>query len=358
MPTTISVIIPTLNEAARLPTLLQALQSQTRRPDEVIVADAGSKDGTVELAKGFGAIVVPGGKPGPGRNAGARVATGDLLLFLDADVIPAPDFLANMLAEFEQCGYGVATTLMEPLDSDLSGKILVEAANLYLQALQSFSPHAPGFCILARREVHQAVNGFDEAAVLAEDFDYVQRAAKFGRFGVLTHVHIPVSLRRVEEDGFFQVAFKYVWCEMYALAGKPIYSVPFEYKFGEHLVPGAATTSRRIIDIAQLREQLGRFENPLQSLSAASRERLDRLARLDWLDASRERLKLQLEPPDVAILHRYLVRRLELIRQNKRPLGEWLKKAWPEDSLRLLDFPPLRSRRSENAPSKRDEAHA
>lgn len=47
----ISVIIPTLNEATQLPMLLDALQSQTRPPDEIIITDAGSKDGTAELAR-------------------------------------------------------------------------------------------------------------------------------------------------------------------------------------------------------------------------------------------------------------------------------------------------------------------
>jgi len=359
MPATLSIIIPALNEVANLPLLLHALQAQTRPPEEIIVADAGSKDGTVEAARRLGVTVVPGGKPGPGRNAGARAATGDLLLFLDADVAPPPDFLAKMVAEFEQNDCVVATALMELLGDSLSLKILVEAGNVYMQALQYFSPHAPGFCILARRETHEAIHGFDEAVVLAEDFDYVQRAAKFGRFAVLTGVRIPVSMRRVEEDGFFEVALKYVWCEFYALAGKPIYSVPFEYKFGAHLPPGATASARRILDIGQLREQLGRFENPLQTLSAAGRERLERLARRDWLDASRERLRLWLEPPDAAILHRYLLRRLELIRQGTPLRAGWSKlKTLPQESIHLLDFQWLRSHHADEAPADEPERDA
>ena len=87
----VSVIIPTLNESAYLPALLDALRGQTRPPDEVIVADAGSTDGTVELVQAHGARVVPGGMPAVGRNAGAQVAIGDLFLFFDADVLPPPD---------------------------------------------------------------------------------------------------------------------------------------------------------------------------------------------------------------------------------------------------------------------------
>src|SRR5574341_89216 len=110
--TTLSVIIPTLNEAKTIPTLLDALDAQIRKPDEIIVADAGSTDGTPDVARGRGARVVRGGRPGPGRNAGARAAVGDLLFFLDADVVPRPEFFAKALGEFEVNGYAVATTLV------------------------------------------------------------------------------------------------------------------------------------------------------------------------------------------------------------------------------------------------------
>ena len=77
--THLSVIIPTLNEIAYLPQLLDALAKQTRLPDEIIVADAGSKDGTAELAQSRGVRFVHGGMPAVGRNAGARAAKGHAL---------------------------------------------------------------------------------------------------------------------------------------------------------------------------------------------------------------------------------------------------------------------------------------
>ncbi|MBI5304617.1 MAG: glycosyltransferase [Chloroflexi bacterium] len=336
----LSVIIPALNEAQTLPQLLRALRMQTCAPDEIIVADAGSTDGTIELAREYGAHVVPGGKPGAGRNSGARAATGDVFLFLDADVLPAREFIATALDEFTESNYVVATTLIAPLEDALPDKVMVEVANLYLQVVQPFSPHAPGFCIIVRRAVHQAIGGFDEAIVMAEDHDYVQRAAKYGEFGVLTRAAIPVSLRRVEKDGLLPLAFKYAWCEMYALAGKPIYSVPFEYNMGG-LPLDVTRTARRIVDIAQLREQLGQFENPIQRISAVGLAHLEKLAQFDWREIARERFQLQLDPPDAAILHRYLSRRLELIRASGRPLRETLNKLQTrpiKESIRLLDL--------------------
>ncbi len=311
----LSVIIPALNESARLPGLLEALNAQTRPPDEIIVADAGSKDGTAELARERGARVVPGGMPGPGRNAGARVAQGEVFLFLDADVLPRPDFLEVALGEFERAGYVVATCPTEALSDDLSDRLIMDATNLYLQIILPFSPRAPGFCIFARRAVHQAIGGFDETLKMSEDHDYVRRASKYGELGLLTSARIPVSMRRLEKEGIVGLALKYLWCEMYALAGKPIRSLPFEYEFGA-FETGKASDRRFLVDIGELRARLGRFENPIQSLSSAGLDQLRRLTEFDPLDFAREHIQVLLERHDFELLENYLQRRLALLRRT------------------------------------------
>jgi len=233
----LTVIIPTLNEIAYLPQLLDALAVQTRLPDEVIVADAGSKDGTAELARARGARIINGGMPAVGRNAGARAAKGDLLLFLDADVLPPPDFIARVLEEFEQKKQDVATCFIAPLDGNpLDGMICV-GTNLYFQIIQPVSPHAPGFCILSKRTIHEKMGGFDESLTLSEDIDYARRAKRHGKFGILSSTRIPVSMRRVGKEGLLGLGLKYAWCEIYALMGKPVREAPFEYEFGAFSPP-------------------------------------------------------------------------------------------------------------------------
>ncbi len=230
----LSVIIPTLNEATYLPGLLHALRSQTHPPDEIIVADAGSIDGTAGLARARGVMVVPGGRPGAGRNAGARAATGDIFLFLDADVQPGPDFIERALDEFTRAGWGVATCFMDTLDHRFVDQVILEASNLLMWAIKPVSPHAPGFCILVDSEIHRLVGGFDEALTLSEDHDFVRRASKHGKFGFLTGVRIPVSLRRIEKEGLGVLLLKYLWCEANILIHRPVRSLPFEYEFGAH----------------------------------------------------------------------------------------------------------------------------
>ena len=312
----LSIIVPTLNESAQLPHLLEALKAQTRLPDEIIVADAGSSDGTAELARAYGARVVPGGMPGPGRNAGARQAEGDILLFFDADVLPAPDFIELVLDEFERSDYVVATCLNEALSNDIADKILIDAANLYLQVIMPISPRAPGCCIIVRRNVHQAIGGFDETLKMSEDHDYVRRASQLGEFGLLTSVRIPVSMRRLEKEGIVGLALKYFWCEMYALAGKPIRSMPFEYEFGAYQ-PAKSSKIRRLIDISELRTRLGQFENPIYHLSSDGLENLRHLIEFDPLEFATRHIHILLERQDIEILRQYLQRRLELILVHK-----------------------------------------
>ncbi len=352
----LSVIIPTLNEADYLPGLLDALSGQTRLPDEIIVADAGSTDGTVELARGCGAAVVRGGMPGAGRNAGAMAAKGDVLLFLDADVLPGYEFVGRALAEFTDAGFAVATCAIEALGGNLADQVIIGATRLYLQVIQPISPRAPGACIVVRSEVHRAIGGFDESLMMSEDHDYVRRASQYGEFGVLTSVRIPVSLRRLEKEGLTRLALKFLWCEMYALAGKPVHSLPFEYEFGTHR-KASPPRGVLLVDIAQLRAQLGQFGNPLQRLSRKGLNQLRRLVESEPIEATHERLRLLLEHNDLDVLERYLRRRLMLMRTNPRSLQNRMKEL-PRESIRLLEPYWPRSRRPEESPREPDDEGA
>lgn len=333
----LSVIIPTLNEAAYLPGLLDALSEQTRPPDEIIVADAGSTDGTAELARARGAAVVRGGMPGPGRNAGARAASGDVFLFLDADVLPGPDFVECALGEFTRAGYAVATCLVEALGGDPADQIIIEATNLYMQAVRPVSPRAPGFCILARRAVHEAIGGFDESLKMSEDHDYVQCASYCGEFGILTGVRIPVSMRRLEKEGLTRLALKYLWCELHTLAGMPVRSTPFEYEFGAFQLP-APSTARLPIDLTELRERLAHLEDPIQRLSRTGLDELRRMVPSDPLDATRERLRLLIERADLDTLEHVLQHVLAPVRESRLLSESWSRlKTLPRESDRLRE---------------------
>src|ERR1700721_1903362 len=114
----LTIVIPAKNEAAMLPRLLKSLCLQDyegMRTTRVIVADAGSTDGTVELALSFRDRLavegIPGGLPSVGRNAGGKLATTKYVLFLDADVeLPEPTLLRRALWRMRRRNLHLTTT--------------------------------------------------------------------------------------------------------------------------------------------------------------------------------------------------------------------------------------------------------
>ncbi|NTW29417.1 MAG: glycosyltransferase [Coriobacteriia bacterium] len=246
----LSVVIPSLNEARHLPTLLDSLDRQTRRPDEIVIADAGSTDGTLRIAEARGICVVPGGHPGLGRNAGAAATSGDLIMFLDADTELADAFIASVVAEFIERGYSAATARPQPSDRRPHYLVACGLWNLYQWLTRHIAPHASGCCILVWRSIHERLGGFDESLVLAEDHNYARRVAEIGKFGVFTNDDIMVSMRRWEGEDWLPLARKYIYSERLTLKGTPIRAIPFEYAsttLGEGEVDARAASDASLV---------------------------------------------------------------------------------------------------------------
>lgn len=112
----LSIVIPAYNAERTVGTVLEALQAQEPHPDEIIVVDDGSADGTAGVAERLGAQVIRaegGGYAGGARNRGRDVAKGDVVVFLDADSVPGPGWSAGLsraLAEFPDAIVGCART--------------------------------------------------------------------------------------------------------------------------------------------------------------------------------------------------------------------------------------------------------
>ena len=103
-PRKVSVIVPAYNAASTLEACLTSLVNQTYPHDlyEVVVVDDGSTDQTASLAEHAGARVIHQRNQGPAvaRNRGVEAATGDFILFTDADCVPAPDWIERMMDAF------------------------------------------------------------------------------------------------------------------------------------------------------------------------------------------------------------------------------------------------------------------
>lgn len=229
-----SVIIPTYNEEINLPPLLEDLKAQTFRDFEIVVADAHSTDATREIAEGAGARVVDGGMPAVGRNAGARHAQGEILVFLDSDVRVPDSFLQNAISEMEERGLAAATAEARPLSDLTIDRLIHNFANLFIRLNQERDPHAPGYCILARRDVVEAIGGFNEEIKVAEDHDFVRRASEHGPFRMLETAWFFVSVRRYEKEGRIAYSLKAARVTAYrAIHGEITDDSVVEYEFGD-----------------------------------------------------------------------------------------------------------------------------
>lgn len=229
----LSIVIPAKNEADNLPRFLEVLTRQRGVEFEVIVADAHSTDATRSIAESFGARVVDGGMPGPGRNAGARVARGEWLCFHDADVVPLSDsYYESALRMLEAWGADVGTTQLVPENNSWKNRVYHWFYHGYAWLTAPFVPHAGGGCIFVRRTLHERVNGFDETVVFAEDMEYVQRLVRAGaKFAYLSKLRLQTSVRRLERDGYLTIAWRYMRAEWHMRLHGPIRKELFPYEF-------------------------------------------------------------------------------------------------------------------------------
>ena len=174
----LTIVIPAKNEIAMLPKLLASLckqdwdgMSRTR----VLVADAGSTDGTVEAALSFrGRLaieVVRGGLPAVGRNAGARLARSRYVLFLDADVeLPDASLLRRAMDTMQRGPLHLVTTNIGCRHGGFFDDLLYAGNNLMQRVGSFLKPFATGMFMLFELETFWKLGGFNEQALFAEDY--------------------------------------------------------------------------------------------------------------------------------------------------------------------------------------------
>lgn len=170
----LSVVIPTLDEAAHLARTIASLPEDA----EMVVADGGSRDGTTGLAQAAGARVVTGvtGRAAQ-MNLGAGVATGDVLLFLHADCALAPD-----------AGSAIEAGLADPDVVAGSFSMRIEPANRRLRLIAWGSNLRARWTdvpygdqgLFVRREAFEAISGFAPIPIM-EDVEILRRLKQHGR---------------------------------------------------------------------------------------------------------------------------------------------------------------------------------
>ena len=201
----LSVVVPAFNEERLLPGTLAHIRTGLeaiacpRSSSEIIVCDNNSTDRTAELGRAAGAQVVfePVNQIARARNAGARAASGDWLLFVDADSSPSPALFQDMAQAIAGGGCVGGGATIEIPGARLDVRAWVGAWN----ALSRLARWAAGSFIFCDAAAFRAVQGFSQALYASEEIDFSRRLKR--RFPerdfVILHRHPLVTSGRKAE---------------------------------------------------------------------------------------------------------------------------------------------------------------
>lgn len=180
-----SVIVPAFNEAKGITATLRSIQTAAevfaRRGwgTELIVCDNNSTDATAHLAAAAGAQVVfePVNQIGRARNTGARAATGEWLIFVDADSHPSSALLVEVAAAIAtgRCVAGGSTVRLD------SPHLLARAVAAGWNLISRLTRWAPGSFLFCERAAFWAVGGFSPELYASEEIDLFRRLKRLAR---------------------------------------------------------------------------------------------------------------------------------------------------------------------------------
>lgn len=191
----VSVIVTVKDEAGNIHRLLDSLAGQTRPPDEVVICDGGSTDGTLDVLWTLRAgtrlqlkvILRPGTNISQGRNAAIAEATGEVIASTDAGVVLAPEWLQELVAPFEAKGEGAGTCAVAGFFlPDVRSAFEVAMGATVLPQLAEIRPETflpSSRSVAFYKEAWRAVGGYPEWLDYCEDliFDLALRR-RFGPF--------------------------------------------------------------------------------------------------------------------------------------------------------------------------------
>lgn len=197
----LAVVVPTWNEEACLARLLESLEApsgvEPAVPDEVVVADGGSTDATLRVARERGARVVRVARGRGGQlAAGARAARAEVLWFLHADVVVEPGAVAALRAAFREpdvfaCGVRQRIEASQPVY-----RLIERVADLRVSLGRVYGDSG----LAVRRGAYEAVGGFRDLP-LFEDLDLSRRLRRRGRIRLVRDAVTRVSPRRWQAEG-------------------------------------------------------------------------------------------------------------------------------------------------------------
>lgn len=214
---TVSVVIPAYNEEKNLPHTLESLNSQIRKPFEIIVADNNSKDNTATVAQDLGARVVRVTTQGYvyAIKEGMHQAKGEVIAVIDADTTALPTWIDEITKAFTDDSVVGATGGITIKPETLAAKLNNILYSLFL--IINFRvglPHLVGFNMAVRRSALIKVDGIDVRYIMGPDVELGLRLKKHGKVVFVQSMKVVPSMRRWENNSFrafYEYAKSYVF---------------------------------------------------------------------------------------------------------------------------------------------------
>jgi glycosyltransferase involved in cell wall biosynthesis len=207
----ISVIIPAHNEEKYLAATLEALEKQDYGRFEVVVVANGCTDRTAEVARGRcqRLIVLSQKSLGVARNLGARMAKGQILVFLDADTLLNASALETIAREFTS-EYAAGTVKGAPDTGRFHYKLVYFLKNFEHRTQLH---HGSSGVIVCWRENFIRTGGFDERLEVRENSELIWRLRRFGKYKYIGSAVATTSMRRYDQQGWGRIVW--LWCKLW-----------------------------------------------------------------------------------------------------------------------------------------------
>jgi glycosyltransferase involved in cell wall biosynthesis len=209
----ISIIVPAHNEERYLAQTLNALHGQNYGSFEIIVVANGCTDSTPEVAHGrcHRLIILSQKSLGVARNLGARMARGQLLVFLDADTLLEPMALRRIVEDFSETD-AAGTITGQPDSNRLSYRVFYFIKNSVHRLLHTGSS---GVIICWKRHFIE-IGGFDEGLEVRENSELIKRLRHYGKYCYISDITATTSMRRYDQRGFAHMTW--LWLKLWWLS--------------------------------------------------------------------------------------------------------------------------------------------
>lgn len=216
----ISICVTTKNEEDYIGFCLKSILNQTFDGNkEIIVLDSKSNDKTVEIARKYAdKVVVKDSTIPQGRNLAVKQAEGDILCFLDADIVLSEDWFDKLLPYTYSPQNVAICGDLDPLEKNLKSQVFHCYQHIAYRALQAIGKpiySQMATAVLIKRNVFEKVGGFREDLTFAEDYDLSLKLSKYGKLKYVKDAKGFVSMRRLERYGYLKML--YIWGSSLAL---------------------------------------------------------------------------------------------------------------------------------------------